>query len=72
MFWTFDILAKWFIVKILNLYNILFIYSLVSLLSGIYILLAMHSLLVTVYVWDVTIYQGVHLTNFRFYKDQFE
>ena len=48
MFWTFDILVKWFIIKILNLYKFLFIFSLVSFLMGIYPLLAIHSLLVTV------------------------
>ena len=36
-----------------------FVYSLVSFLSGIYPLLAMHSLLVT------SLYQGVHITCFN-------
>ena len=59
------------IVKILNLLYHSFIYSLVSLLLGIYPLPAMHSLLVTLYYKRefvtlnksvLTIYEGVHIT----------
>ena len=48
-------------VKILNLLYNYFMYSLVSLLSGIYPLPAIHSLLVTLYVVEFTLHVWLHM-----------
>ena len=56
-------------VKILNLYFILYMYLLVSLLSIIYPFPVMHSLLVTVICYKISFYQSVHITYLKIYPD---